>query len=165
MGAQSTDQRTLGRAGGRARRLRRLASCPGEDCPVGAAYPGFRPPRPIACSDAAAIPASLWAVSLSVTGTSPIHQSTRNYGSHLPLFRPFHVQNRPRPPSWASAQIPVHGYDSTSRPSPPMAPKGRTRASSQVRHGVPPHGSPHSIAIRPTVTARCGLTRARRRER
>ena len=71
MGAQSTDQRTLGRAGGRARRIRRLASCPGEDCPVGAAYPGFRPPRPIARSDVAEMPASLWAVSLSVTGASP----------------------------------------------------------------------------------------------
>ena len=165
MGAQSTDQRTLGSVGGSIRRFFPLALCPVEGCPAG----GCTPPIPASTSDCSLRCSGIADLPLGGLPFSdrnqPLHQSARKPGSHLPLFRPFHVRNRPRPSSWASTQIPVHGDDSTSHPFPSVAPKGWTRASSQVRHGVPPHCSPHSMAIRPAVTARRGLTRARRGER
>ena len=77
-------------------------------------------------------------------------------------------------------QIPVHGYDTASVPSnlPPCegglcASPGSFAASphaplsrrSRLLRLDGRHSSPHSMAVRPTVTARCGLTRPRRRER
>ena len=165
MGAHSTVRRTLGSVGGSIRRLLTLAPCPVEGCPAGGCtlpIPASTSGCSLRCSRNADLP--LGGLPFS-DRNQPLHQSARKPGSHLPLFRPFHDRNRPRPPSWASTQIPVHGYDSTSRSFPCVAPKGWTRASSQMRHGVPPHCSPHSMAIRPVVTARRGLTRARRRER
>ena len=165
MGAHSTVRRTLGSVGGSIRRLLTLAPCPVEGCPAGGCtlpIPASTSDCSLRCSRNADLP--LGGLPFS-DRNQPLHQSARKPGSHLPLFRPFHVRNRPRPPSRASTQIPLHGYDSESRPFPPVAPKGGTRESSQMRHGVPPHCSPHSMAIRPVVTARRGLTRARRRER
>ena len=44
----------------------------------GLPHPRFRPPRPIARSDVAEMPTSLWAVSLSVTGASPFTRVLAN---------------------------------------------------------------------------------------
>ena len=165
MGAHSTVRRTPGSVGGSIRRLLTPAPCPVEGCPAG----GGAPPIPastsdcsLRCSRNADLP--LGGLPFSDRSLS-LHQSARKPGSHVLHFRPFHVRNRHRPPSWASTQMPVHGDDSTSRPFPSVAPKGWTREFSQMRRGAPPHCSPHSMAIRPAVTARRGLTRARRRER
>ncbi len=165
MGAHSTVRRTPGSVGGSIRRLLTLAPCPVEGCPAGSGalpIPASTSGCSLRCSSNAHLP--LGGLPFS-DRNQPLHQSAHKPGSHLPLFRPFHVRNRHRPPSRASTQIPVHGDDSTSRPFPSVAPKGGTREFSQMRHGAPPHCSPHSMAIRPAVTARRGLTRDRRRER
>ena len=165
MGVHSTVRRTLGSVGGSVRRLLTLAPCPVEGCPAGGGaspIPASTSDCSLRCSRNADRPEGGLPFS---DRNQPLHQSARKPGSHVLLFRPSHVRNRHRPPSWASTQIPLHGYDSESRPFPSVAPRGGTRASSQVRHGVPSHGFPHSMAIRPAVTARRGLTRARRRER
>ena len=76
----------------------------------------------------------------------------------------FQVQNSPRLVFRELTPIPVHGYDTTSGPFAPISSKGRTRASSHIRHGVPPHDPSDSAAGKPAVTAGRVLTPARRRE-
>ena len=165
MGAHSTGLQTTGSVGGNVQRPFPLAPCPVKGCPTGSGALPIQASTSdwsLRCgSNADLLPGGL----PFNDRNQPIHQSARRPGSHLLLFRPFHVHSCPRPPYWTSRRIPVHGYDSASRPFPPVAPKGCTRESSRIRHGVPSHGSPHSMAIRPAVTARCGLTRDRRRER
>ena len=165
MGAHSTVRRTLGSDGGSIRRLLTLAPCPVEGCPAGGCtlpIPAYTSDCSLRCSRNADRPEGGLPFS---DRNQPLHQSARNTHSDIPPFRLFHVHFCPLAPFWASTQLPVHGYDSTSRPFPSVAPKGWTREFSRIRHGVPPHCSPHSMAIRPAVTARRGLTRARRRER
>ena len=96
--------------------------------------------------------------------TSAFRQSARNTGLDFPLLPPVAASNALRFPFWELTQIPVHGYDSRSGPFPTLPTKGRTCASSLLRHGAPPLGFPHSMAVRTTVTAHCGPAQARRRE-
>ena len=165
MGAISTVRRTLCSVGGNIRRLLTLALCPVEGCPAGSGalpIPASTSDCSLRCSSNAHLPPGSLPFS---DRNQPIHRSARKPGSDIPLSRMFHFHVGPRLSYWVSMRIPVHGYESKSRPFPPVAPNWGTHASSQMRHGVPSHGSPHSMAIRPAVTARRVLTRARQRER
>lgn len=125
---------------------------------LGFRTPGFHPRRPIARFDAAPGLTSVFGTHRN----QPFRQSARRTGFTLPFSFPFQLAHDPAFPFSELSPIPVHGYDSGSRPFPPVAPKGRTRKSSHMRHGVPLHGSPHSTAFRPAMT---GLTQALQRER
>ena len=156
---------TLGRAGEQTFRLIPLAPCPVEGCPVGGCTPWI-PTSTSNCSLRCSRNPRLPFFQLRpIFRNQPIHQLLATTASASLSSCQFQVQNSPRLVFLEPTQIPVHGYDSKSRPFPLVAPKGRTRESPHKGHGVPPHGSPHSTVGRPTVTARCGLTRARRRER
>ncbi len=163
----STVQPTLGRAGEQNSRLIPLAPCPVEG--RGPSGRGCTPGIPTSTSNCSLrcgrdLAASITCITATLRNQS-FRQSARKTNLDLHSSCLFHVGNSPRLVFLQLTQIPVHGYDGKSRPFPPVAPKGRTRESSHMRHGVPPHGSPHSTAIRPAVTPRFGLMRARRRER
>ncbi len=165
VGAKSTVRRTLGRAGEQTSRLMPLVSCPVEGCPIGDCTPWI-PTSTSNCSLRCSRNPRLPFFQLRpIFRNQPIHQLLATTASASLFSCQFQVQNSPRFVFLELTQIPVHGYDSKSGPFPLVAPKGRTRESPHKGHGVPPHGSPHSTAARPQLTARCGLTRARRRER
>ena len=141
----------------------RKAADPGPVSLRGLAFhtPGFHPARPLARSDVAPELTSVFGTHRN----QPFRQSARRTGFTSPFSRPFQLAHDPAFPFSEVTPIPVHGYDSGSRPFAPVVPKGRTRESSHMRHGVPLHGSPHSTAIRPTWKPSCVLTRALQRER
>ncbi len=163
----STVRPTLGRAGEQASRLLPLAPCPvegrglsGRDCTP------WIPTSTSNCSLRYSRNPRLPLFQLrSIFRNQPIHQLLATTASASLFSCQIQVQNSPRLVFLKLTQIPVHGYDSRSGPFPLITSKGRTGASSHKRHVVPPHGSPHSTAWWPTLTARCGLTSARRRER
>ena len=124
---------------------------------LGFRTPGFHPRRALARFDAAPELTSVFGTHRN----QPFRQSARRTGFTSPFSFPFQVAYDPAFPFSEVTPIPVHGYDSGSRRFPPAASKGGTRESSQMRHGVPLHGSPHSMSIRPAVTARFGLTQVR----
>ncbi len=167
VGDLSTVRPTLGRAGEQASRLLPLAPCPvegrglsGRDCTP------WIPTSTSNCSLRYSRNPRLPFFQLRpIFRNQPIHQLLATTASASLSSCQLQVQNSPRLVFLQLSPIPVHGYDRRSRPFPLIASKGRMGASSLLRHGVPPHGSPHSTAGRPTLTARCGLTRARPRER
>ena len=165
VGDLSTVRRTLGRVGEQTGRLIPLAPCPVEGCPVGVAYPGFRLPRQITCSDAAEMPTSLWAVTLSVTGTNPFIKALATPTPTSPFSAYFTLEMAPGgPPGHRRKSLytgmtvdPVHFRS---------LPQKGGRASPPIKGMVFRPTAPHTRwASDPTETARFGLTRARRRER
>ena len=165
MGAQSTVGRSFIRAREQTSTPELLAPCAIEGCVAGGCslwIPAPTSNRSLRFSNQPHFP---FGNCPPIFETSPFHQSARRDRSHFPLCRPVQVAQRPRFPFWELTRIPVHGYDTRTSQFPSVASKGRTHESSPMRHGVPPHGSPHSMAFRPPVTVQGGLTRARRRER
>ena len=153
MEARTTVRRTLGRA----RRLMPLAPCPVEGCPVG----GFTPRIPastsncsLRCSRNARLP---FLQLRPIFRNQPIHKLLAKTAPTSLFSRYFQVQNSPRLVFRELTHIPVHGYDTTSGPFAPMSSKGRTRASSHIRHGVPPHDPSDSAAGKPAVTVNANL--------
>ena len=164
VGVPSTARRILGGAGGRTRRLIPLAPCPVEGCPIGSC----RPPIPastsncsLRCSPNPQLP---FLQPRPIFRNRPIHKLLAKTAPTSLFSCHFQVQNSPRLVFRELTPIPVHGYDTTSDPFAPMSSKGRTRASSHIRHGVPPHDPSDSAAGKPAVTAGRVLTPARRRE-
>ena len=126
---------------------------------------GCTPPMPPSASNCSLrfsrVPRRQPTCTVQFFGASPFAKVLATSPPDLHSPRLFHVGKAIGLAPCNHRQIPVHGYDRRSRPFPPVAPKGRTRESSHMRHGVPSHGSPHSTVIRPAVTARCTPMRAR----
>ena len=164
VGVPSTARRILGRAGGRTRRLIPLAPCPVEGCPIGSCTPPIPASTSncsLRCSPNPQLP---FLQPRPIFRNRPIHKLLAKTAPTSLFSCHFQVQNSPRLVFLALTPIPVHGYDTKSGPSAPMSSKGRTRASSHMRHGVPPHDPSDSAAGKPAVTAGRVLTPARRRE-
>ena len=164
VGVPSTARRILGRAGGRTRRLIPLAPCPVEGCPIGSCTPPIPASTSncsLRCSPNPQLP---FLQPRPIFRNRPIHKLLAKTAPTSLFSCHFQVQNRPRLVFLALTPIPVHGYDTTSGPFAPMSSKGRTRVTSHIRHGVPPHDPSDSAAGKPAVTAGRVLTPARRRE-
>ena len=164
MEPQSTVRRTFSRPREQAGTRMPPARCPVGGRPVGrctSSIPVSASSCSLRCSSQPHFPFGNYSL---IFRTSAFHQSARNTGLDFPRFPPVSASNALRFPFWELTQIPVHGYDSRSGPFPPLSTKGRTCASSHMRHGAPPLGFPHSMAVRPAVTAHCMPARARRRE-
>ena len=164
VGVPSTARRILGRAGGRTRRLIPLAPCPVEGCPIGSCTPPIPASTSncsLRCSPNPQLP---FLQPRPIFRNRPIHKLLAKTAPTSLFSCHFQVQNSPRLVFRELTPIPVHGYDTTSGPFAPMSSKGRTRASSHIRHGVPPHDPSDSAAGKPAVTAGRVLTPARRRE-
>jgi len=165
VGGQSTARRTLGKARGRAEMLLLLAPCPVEGCPIGRCTRQMKA-SPSNCSLGFSRPFTGPPTCISVRfGTTSFTEVLATPAPQRPFSRPFQLWTAPLLALLHMTPIPVHGYDRRSRSFPPVAPKGRTRESSHMRHGVRLPGFPHSTAVRWTLTVPFGLTRARRRER
>ena len=164
VGVPSTVRRTPGRAGAKAGRLIPLAPCPVEGCPIGNCTPPI-PASTSNCSLRCSPNPQLPFLQLRpIFRNQPIHKSLAKTAPTSLFSCHFQVQNSPRLVFRELTPIPVHGYDTTSGPFAPMSLKGRTRASSHIRHGVPPHDPSDSAAGKPAVTAGRVQTPARRRE-
>ena len=164
VGVPSTARRILGRAGGRTRRLIPLAPCPVEGCPIGSCTPPIPASTSncsLRCSPNPQLP---FLQPRPIFRNRPIQKLLAETAPASLFSCHFQVQNSPRLVFLELTPIPVHGYDTTSGPFAPMSSKGRTRASSHIRHGVPPHDLSDSAAGKPAVTAGRVLTPARRRE-
>ena len=164
MGVPSTVRRSFSRAGGMVRRLIPLAPCPVEGCPI----ESCTPPIPastsnysLRCSPNPRLP---FLQLRPIFRNRPIHKLLAKTAPTSLFSCHFQVQNSPRLVFPALTPIPVHGYDTTSGLFAPMSSKGRTRVTSHIRHGVPPHDPSDSAAGKPAVTAGRVLTPARRRE-
>ena len=165
VGAQTTVRRTIGGAGEQARELMPLAQCPVEGCPVGGRIPRI-PPSMFNCSlrcsrDLAASPLVL--VQFFGTGSFPKVLATA--ASTCTLLARFTLEASPDLHSYNSRKSLYTGMTVDPVHFRLFAPNGRTCESSHKGHGVPPYGSSHLTAGSPALTDRCGLTRARRRER
>ena len=165
MGAQSTIRRTPGGAREQTRRLIPLAPCPVEDCSVGGCTPRL-PASPSNCSlrcswELAARPLAF----LYFFGTGSFTKVLATTALTPSSWACFTLETAPHLDSSNKHKSLYTGMTVHPAHSCPFATKGRTRVSSLLRHGVPTHGSPHSTAGRPTFTARCELTPARRGER
>ena len=163
MGAQSTVRWIFGRAGGQ------KADAPGPLSCRGLSSRGCTPRNPastpncsLRCSRNPRLP---FFQLRPIFRNQPIQKLLATTTPTSLFSCHFQVQNSLRLVFLQLSPIPVHGYDTTSGLFAPMSSKGRTRVSSPMRHGVQPHGSPHSMAGRPTVTAQSWLTGAQRRER
>lgn len=163
MGAQSIVRKTFSGPTEPAGTSMPLARCPVGGRPVG----GYALRIPVStsscslrCSSQPHFPLGNYSL---IFRTSAFRQSARNTGLDFPRLPPVSASNALRFPFWELTQIPVHGYDSRSGPFPPLSTKGRTCTSSLKRHGASPSSVPHSMAVRPAVTAHCGPARARRR--
>ena len=163
MGAQSTVRRPFSGAREQARPRMRLAQCPVEGCPIGRSTSPIPAPTSNCSLRFSTQPHFPFGNCPLILRTSAFRKSARRSVPTSLFSRLFQPPQRPRFPFWELTPIPVHGYDSRSRPFPPVAPKRRTRESPLIGHGVPPLGSPHSTAVKP-ATACCGLTRTRQRE-
>ena len=164
VGVPSTVRRSFSRAGGKARRLIPVAPCPVEGCPIGSCTPPI-PASTSNCSLRCSPNPRLPFLQLRpIFRNQPIHKLLAKTAPTSLFSCHFQVQNSPRLVFRELTPIPVHGYDTTSGPFAPMSSKGRTRASSHIRHGVPPHDPSDSAAGKPAVTAGRVLTPARRRE-
>ena len=165
MGVPSTVRRPPSGARQQAGTLMSLAPCPVEDCPVGGCIRRFPPSTShclLRCGNQPHFPFGNYPL---IFRASSFCKSARRTAPTSLSSRLFQVAQRPRFLFLELKPIPVHGYDSRSRPFPPMSTRGRTCASSHMRHAVQPHGSPHSTAVIRAVTARCGLTYVRRPDR
>ena len=124
VGIPSTVRRTLGRVGGRTRRLLPLAPCPVEGCPIGSCTP-LNPASTSNCSLRCSPNPRLPFLQLRpIFRNQPIHKLLAKTAPTSLFSCHFQVQNSPRLVFWELTQIPVHGYDTTSGPFPPMPQKG-----------------------------------------
>ena len=124
VGVPSTARRILGRAGGRTRRLIPLAPCPVEGCPIGSCTPPIPASTSncsLRCSPNPQLP---FLQPRPIFRNRPIHKLLAKTAPTSLFSCHFQVQNSPRLVFRELTQIPVHGYDTTSGPFPPMPQKG-----------------------------------------
>ena len=108
----------------KARRLIPLAPCPVEGCPIGSCTPPI-PASTSNCSLRCSPNPRLPFLELRpIFRNQPIHKLLAKTAPTSLFSRHFQVQNSPRLVFRELTQIPVHGYDTTSGPFPPMPQKG-----------------------------------------